>query len=384
MDWRIPLADIDFDSKEEAAVLEVLKSRWLTMGAVTQAFEEEFAAYTGAKHALAVANCTAALHLACLGIDLGPGDEVIVPSLTFVATANAIRYTGAKPVFADIESEQDLDISVNSIEQKLTDRTRAIMVMHYGGYACDMTAILKLANAHGLKVIEDAAHAVGSELEGRKLGVWGEVGCFSFFSNKNMTTGEGGMVVTNNDTVAEKMRILRSHGMTTMSWDRYKGHAWSYDVVELGYNYRIDEIRAAIGRVQLSKLDQINERRNGLTALYREEMEELVPTIVMPFNNPRGISACHLLPILLPVGCDRSDFMEHMKTKGIQTSIHYPPIHKFRTYAEGNAPLHELPLTENVTGREVTLPLFPTLTDENVSDVVKAVHDAIYHVFKGQ
>lgn len=376
MDWKIPLADIDFDSREEEAVLEVLKSRWLTMGAVTQAFEEEFAAYVGARFAIAVANGTAALHLACLGIGLGPGDEVIVPSLTFVATANAVRYTGAIPIFADIESEQDLDISVNSIEQKLTERTRAIMVMHYGGYACDMPAIIELARAHGLMVIEDAAHAIGSELEGRKMGVWSNVGCFSFFSNKNMTTGEGGMVVTNDDA-ADKMRILRSHGMTTMSWDRHRGHAWSYDVVELGYNYRIDEIRAALGRVQLSKLEQNNERRRNLSLLYRQRLEEMIPSIVVPFNKPRGTSACHLMPILLPDGCDRISFMEHMKSNGIQTSIHYPPIHKFKTYTEGGKASYHLPLTENVAGREVTLPLYPGLTDENVTDVVHAVQDGI-------
>jgi dTDP-4-amino-4,6-dideoxygalactose transaminase len=377
MDWKIPLADIDFDSREESAVLEVLKSRWLTMGAVTQAFEEEFASYVGARHAIAVANGTAALHLACLGVGLGTGDEVIVPSLTFVATANAIRYTGAIPIFADIESDQDLDISVNSIEKKLTERTRAIMVMHYGGYPCDMPAIMELARAHGLMVIEDAAHAIGSEIEGRKLGTWSDVGCFSFFSNKNMTTGEGGMVVTNDDSVVDKMRILRSHGMTTMTWDRHRGHAWSYDVVELGYNYRIDEIRAALGRVQLSKLEQNNERRRSLSALYRERLEELIPSIVIPFNKKRGISACHLLPILLPDGCDRVSFMEHMKSNGIQTSIHYPPIHKFKTYAEGGE-VYNLPITENVAGREVTLPLYPGLTDENVADVVLSVQGAIH------
>jgi dTDP-4-amino-4,6-dideoxygalactose transaminase len=380
MDWQLPLADIDFDFREEAAVMEVLKSRWLTMGAITQAFEEEFSSYVGARHAIAVANGTAALHLACLGVGLGPGDEVIVPSLTFVATANAIRYTGATPIFADIESEQDLDISVNSIEQKLTERTRAIMVMHYGGYACDMPAIMKLARAHGLSVIEDAAHAIGSELEGRKLGIWGNVGCFSFFSNKNMTTGEGGMVVTNDDAVADKMRILRSHGMTTMTWDRHKGHAWSYDVVELGYNYRIDEIRAALGRVQLSKLEHNNQRRRNLSTLYREQLEEFIPTIIVPFNNPRGTSACHLLPVLLPDGCDRLGFMEYMKTHGIQTSIHYPPIHKFQTYSESGKTLYNLPLTEEVAGREVTLPLYPGLTDENVAYVVQAVRGAIHAV----
>jgi dTDP-4-amino-4,6-dideoxygalactose transaminase len=378
MDWRIPLADIDFDSREEEAVLDVLRSRWLTMGAVTQAFEEEFAAFIGARHAIAVANGTAALHMACLGIGVGPGDEVIVPSLTFVATANAVRYTGAEPVFADVESLQDLDISVESIEKKITKKTRAIMVMHYGGYACDMPAIMKLAQAHGLMVLEDDAHAVGTEIDGRKAGVWGEVGCFSFFSNKNMTTGEGGMVVTNNDAAAEKMRILRSHGMTSMSWDRHKGHAWSYDVVELGYNYRMDEIRAALGRVQLSKLEKNNERRRTLTKLYREQLEELTPTIIVPFAATRGTSACHLLPILLPEGYNRIDFMEHLKANGIQTSIHYPPSHKFRTYAESDGAPYNLPVTEDVAAREVTLPLYPGLSDDDVAYVVQTIRSAIH------
>jgi dTDP-4-amino-4,6-dideoxygalactose transaminase len=382
MAWKIPLADIDFDSREEEAVLEVLKSRWLTMGSITQAFEGEFSSFVGARHAIAVANGTAALHLACLGIGLGPGDEVIVPSLTFVATANAIRYTGAIPIFADIENEQDLDISVKSIERKLTDRTRAIMVMHYGGYVCDMPAITKLAKEYHLQVIEDAAHAIGSEDEGRKAGTWGDVGCFSFFSNKNMTTGEGGMIVTNNDATADKMRIMRSHGMTSLSWDRHRGHAWSYEVVELGYNYRMDEIRAALGRVQLSKLEKNNERRRNLSKLYREQLEEFVPSIVAPFNQSRGISACHLFPILLPAGSNRVGFMEHLKTEGIQTSIHYPPIHKFRTYAEAGEARYNLPMTENIAEREVTLPLYPGLTDDNVADVVQAVRNAMHKLSK--
>ncbi len=201
-----------------------------------------------------------------------PGDEAIVPSLTFVATANAVRYTGAMPVFADIAGENDLNISYQSIERAITERTRAILVMHYGGYACDMPSILELAREHNLKVIEDAAHAVGSDLDGRKLGTWGDMGCFSFFSNKNMTTGEGGMLITDNETYSQRLHLLRSHGMTSLTWDRHKGHAWSYDVVDLGYNYRIDEIRSALGKVQLGKLPANNERRRHLTEIYRDAL----------------------------------------------------------------------------------------------------------------
>ena len=277
MEWKIPLSDIDFGPEERAAVDRVLQSKWLTMGSVTDDFEHAFAAYVGAKYAIAVTNATAALHLSCVVAGLGPEDEAIVPSLTFVATANAVRYTGATPVFADIVGEQDLNISYRSIEKAITERTRAILVVHYGGYACDMPSITKLARERGLIVIEDAAHAVGSELGGRKLGTWGDIGCFSFFSNKNMTTGEGGMMVTDNEPYSQRLRLLRSHGMTSLTWDRHKGHAWSYDVVDLGYNYRIDEIRAALGKVQLEKLPTNNERRRHLTQVYRDALQEFNP-----------------------------------------------------------------------------------------------------------
>jgi len=378
MNWRIPLSDIDFGSEEANAVQRVLESRWLTMGAVTQQFEEEFAAYVGARYAFAVTNGTAALHLACLAVGLEPGDEVIVPSLTFVATANVICYCGATPVFADIKSQDDLTISPEAIEARLTRKTKAIMVMHYAGYACDMPRIMALAKAHELAVIEDAAHAIGAELEDHKLGTWGDVGCFSFFSNKNLVTGEGGMVVTNDSTIAEKLRLLRSHGMTTLSWDRHMGHAWSYDVVALGFNYRIDEIRAAIGRVQLSKVERNNTRRRQLTSLYRQRFEDLTPAIIVPFSHHPGISSNHIMPILLPKGSNRTLFMERMKSMGIQTSIHYPPIHKFHIYAGAPGTSNGLlPFTEDVSSREVTLPLYPTLTDKAIEIVVRAAQDAL-------
>ena len=381
MEWRIPLADIDFGPEEEEAVLQVIKSRWLTMGAVTQAFEEEFAAYVGARHAIAVANGTAALHLACLAAGLRAGDEVIVPSLTFVATANAVRYTGARPVFADITGKHDLNISPATIEPCLTPLTRAVIVMHYGGYPCDMPGITALAKSHDLVVIEDAAHAVGSVLDGRKMGTWGSIGCFSFFSNKNMTTGEGGMLVTDDDALAGKLHALRSHGMTALTWDRHKGHAWSYDVVALGYNYRLDEIRAALGRVQLGRLEHNNDRRRQLTGLYREHLQELTPSISIPFEDYRGICAHHLMPILLPAGTDRTAFMEQMKARGVQTSIHYPPIHKFSAYRNIVAQMSpNLGVTEEVAAREVTLPLYPTLTEADVELVTRSVLESLMHV----
>ncbi len=379
MTWRIPLADVNLGEEEVSAVTSVLRSRWLTMGAVTQEFEEAFKDYSGAKYALAVTNATTALHMACLAAGLKSGDEVILPSLTFVATANAICYTGATPIFAEICGENNLNISVKSIESKITSKTRAIMVVHYGGYACDMPEIMRIADAHGLTVIEDAAHASGSFLDSRMLGTWGKVGCYSFFSNKNMTTGEGGMAVTNDKNIFKKLSLIRSHGMTSLTWDRHRGHAWSYDVVDLGYNYRIDEMRAAVGLVQLRKLDSFNEKRRQITNLYIDLLHEFCPEITIPFENHPGNSACHLFVILLPEGIDRSGFMEQMKSAGIQTSIHYPLIHKFTYYK--NDPLvacQNLPLTEKIAEREVTLPLYPGLTEEDVIYIVQTISRALH------
>jgi dTDP-4-amino-4,6-dideoxygalactose transaminase len=378
MAWRVPLADIDFGVEEEAAVLRVVRSRWLSMGEETQGFEQEFAAFIGAKHALAVTNATAALHLACIAAGINLGDEVIVPSLTFVATANAVRYAGGVPVFADIESEDWLTISPASIERCITDKTKAVLVMHYAGYACDMPAIMDIARAHNLPVIEDSAHAIGSELSGRKLGTWGQIGCFSFFANKNMTTGEGGMLTTDDDALAEHLKVLRSHGMTSLSWDRHKGHAWTYDVVDLGFNYRIDEIRSAIGREQLKKVGGFNQRRGELTRLYRELLSELAPGMHVPFTRERGTSCYHIMPVLLPEGTDRFQFMEGMKAEGVQTSIHYPPIHRFKNYAGQTQFLKvDLGMTENVGRREVTLPLYPAMKDGDVEIVVNAIQNQI-------
>ena len=372
MEWQIPLSDIDFDGEEQNAVQHVLQSKWLTMGSVTQEFERAFASYVGARYAIAVTNATAALHLACVTAGLGAGDEAIVPSLTFVATANAVRYTGATPVFADILSEDDLNISCDAIEKAISERTRAILVMHYGGYACDMPRILELAHKYNLKVIEDAAHAVGSELNGRKLGTWGSMGCFSFFSNKNMTTGEGGMIVTDDEEYARRLHLLRSHGMTTLTWDRHQGHASSYDVVDLGYNYRIDEIRSALGVVQLRKLEANNECRRHLTQVYRDALQELAPQASVPFARYENISAAHLLPMLLPPGTNKLNFMEQMKACGVQTSFHYPPIHTFTAY-QSNADQVSLPMTDEVAEREVTLPLYPRLREEDVIHVAHTV-----------
>jgi dTDP-4-amino-4,6-dideoxygalactose transaminase len=377
MQWHVPLSDIDFGTQEEAAALNVLRSRWLTMGSVTEAFEKAFAAHISAPQAIGVCNATAGLHLACRALGIGPGDEVILPSLTFVATAAACLYVGATPVFADIEGEDDLDLSPSQVDAHISAKTRAVIVVHYGGYACDMPRIMEIARAHGLAVIEDASHAPGGCLDGRSLGLWGDIGVFSFFSNKNLTTGEGGMVVTSRADLAERVRLLRSHAMTSLTWDRHQGHAASYDVLDLGYNYRLDELRSAIGQVQLARLEGNNERRRSLTALYRARLQVEAPEVTLPFSCPRGTSTCHLMPILLPQGCDRARFVDDMKTSQIQTSLHYPPVHRF-TYYQNHAPATgPLPKTEEVAQREVTLPLFPTMSMDQLDLVVRAVRRSL-------
>ena len=374
MNWRVPLADLDYGSQEEAAVLDVLRSRWLTMGAVTKEFEGEFAKFVGVKYSLAVSNGTVALHLSCLGLGIGPGDEVIVPSLTFVATANAVLYTGAEVRFADITGPDDLNISPQAIEKLITPRTKAIIVVHYAGYPCQMPAIIELASRHGLAVIEDASHAPGASLGGTPLGNWGDVGCFSFFSSKNLSTGEGGILVTNRDDIAEKTRLLRSHGMTSLTWDRHHGHAYTYDVVDLGYNYRIDEIHSALGLVQLAKLATNNARRQKITSQYWRALSGT--GVGLPFSNSLGKPAYHIFPMLLPQGANRKQFIDHMRAAGIQTSIHYPPIHQFSFYRQRYPDLI-LPLTEDVSRREVTLPLYPTMSEEDIELVVSAVQSGL-------
>jgi dTDP-4-amino-4,6-dideoxygalactose transaminase len=377
MQPRIPLSDLDYGPEEEQAVLDVLRRRWLTMGAVTQEFEEAFSTFTGARHALALANATVALHLACLALGIGPGDEVLAPALTFVASTNAVLYTGADVSFAEIGGEDDLNVSPSDIERRITPRTKAVIVVHYGGYPCQMPEIMALARRHGLAIIEDAAHAPGARLEGRALGTWGDAGCFSFFSNKNLATGEGGMLVTERDDIAEKVKLLRSHGMTTLTWDRHRGHASTYDVIALGHNYRIDEIRSALGLAQLRKLRQNNVRRRQLTELYREGLKEpRFSGTKTPFDDAPGESSCHIMPILLPKGVNRQGFMDAMRQAGIQTSIHYPPIHRF-SYYQQRYPGVRLPLTEDVAAREVTLPLYPTMRDEDVSYVLEAAATAL-------
>jgi dTDP-4-amino-4,6-dideoxygalactose transaminase len=375
--WRYPLSDIDLGKEEEREVLRVLRSKWLSTGPVTERFEKAFSECLGGGHAIAVSNGTAALHLALASLDIRDEAEVILPSLTFVATANSVLYVGAKPVFADVAGFDDLTISPREIEEKITPRTKAILVMHYGGYPCDMQSILRIAKRHGLRVVEDAAHAPGAEYQGKRCRVLGDMVCFSFFSNKNLVTGEGGMVVTRHKEWAEKARAMRSHGMGALSWDKYHGHLSSYDIERLGYNYRTTEIQSALGLVQLKKLERNNRRRKKLVQIYRSELQG-TKEISIPFLRFKGISSYHLFPVLVAPFVDRNKVMEGLKDFGIQSSIHYPPIHLFSLYRnQFGYKKGDLPITEEVSRREITLPLHPLLDVGDVKWIAKKLKEAI-------
>jgi len=374
MKWKIPFADVRMGDEEKAAVLAVLDSNWLTTGPKTHEFETAFAAAMDRPglQAIALSNCTAALHLAVEALGIGQGDEVICPSLTFVATANAARYAGAEPVFADLCSQDEWNIDPDDIARRITSRTKAITVVHYAGYPVRMQAILDLARKHKLFVIEDACHGPLSEWNGQKLGTIGDIGCFSFFSNKNMTTGEGGMLVTANAEIADKVRIMRSHGMTSSTYARFKGHAHGYDVATLGYNYRMDEMRAAIGLVQLGKLAATNAARAPAIAYYRKTVSQRLQNIRVPFRDWTGTYAYHIFPVLLPEGYDdRPGLMTRLAERGIQTSIHYRPIHWMSAFGSGETV--SLPVTDRIAPRILTLPLLPTMTTEQIDCVVESL-----------
>jgi len=365
------VAEAAVGADEAAALSEVIASGWITQGERVRRFEQAFAARHGAEDAIAVASCTAGLHLALRALGIGPGDEVLVPSLTFVATVNSVLYVGATPVFVDIESLDRPHIALADAARKCTPRTRAAIVMHYAGYLVDVAAWQAFARSRGLLLIEDAAHAAGAP----GIGSNADAAVFSFFGNKNMTTAEGGMVFAADAEVRERVRRMRSHGMTTTSWERSKGHAFSYDVPELGFNYRMDELRAAVGLVQLERLAGWNAARGRLTARYRERLPAACPQVMQPFA-AGDTSAYHVLPVVLPDGCDRVQVMQAMRAAGVQTTIHYPCSHQFSYYRK-MYPALRLPLSEAFAARELTLPLYPALGDDNVDRVVDALAAAL-------
>lgn len=377
MNWRVPLFEPDFGEAELEAIKKPVINQWVTMGEITAQLETEFARRCGVKHAIAVNNCTAALHLAVEAAGIKPGDEVICPTLTFVATANAVRYVGGTPVLCDSVGPDNLNIGPRQVEAMITPKTRGILVVHYAGFPVDMVGMQALADKHGLVIIEDCAHALFSVLQGRPCGTWGRVGAFSFFGNKNMTCGEGGMVTTNDDAVAARVRNMRSHGMTTLTYDRYKGRAVGYDVISHGYNYRMDEIRSALALVQLGRLDGFLAERRRIRDRYCERL--INSDITVPDFEWKRISApgdsvgYHIMPVLVPEGVDRDGVAAMLKENGIQSSMHYRPIHQFSAFSSAADGGKRLLLTEKLAERQITLPMYPTMTNDQVDLVCECL-----------
>lgn len=370
----IPLFDVQLGDEQVAAVEETLRSGWLTMGPRTQAFEEEFAAHLGTRHALALSSCTAALHLAYLAAGVGPGDEVIVPAITFVASAAAVRYCGATPVLADVRGTHDLGVDPDDVAARVGERTRAVCAVHYAGYPAAIEPLAELCESRGLALIEDSAHAPA-------LAPRGLAGCFSFFSNKVLSCGEGGLVATDDDAVAELVQSRRSHAMTSGTWDRHRGHSAAYDVVELGFNYRLDEPRAALLSARLPGLADDIAARRRLVHRYRELLRD-EPGVTLPYTDEEvDRSSCYVMPVIVEDPALRDPLRSWMlETRRVQTSVLYPAIHEFSAYA-GSA--GSLPHSELVARSQLTLPLYPHLMEEDQDRVVAAVRDGLRELQPG-
>lgn len=378
--WKTQLFELNYDERELRAAAEVIQSGWITMGEKTQSFERAFAEFLGeGVLCTATSSGTAALHMALLAAGVGPGDEVIIPALTFVADLNVVHIVGASPVVVDCLSDEDWNISPKGIAAAITPRTKAVLIVHYAGYACDVDvirgALRAAAGGRPVYLIEDCAHAPGAYYRGRACGTMGDIGCFSFFTNKNLSVGEGGMFVTRSAELHEKGRHLRSHGMTTLTLDRHQGRAVSYDVVRPGLNYRMDEIRAAMGLVQLEKLPEANRRRGVLVKRYRELLSS-VPQVHLPFrNHTLGEPSYHIFPLLLDEAVDRMEVIAGLKHQGIQSSIHYPPFAQFTAYRESG--LSDTPIAWDIAKRELTLPLFPTMSFGQVESVCATLQELL-------
>jgi dTDP-4-amino-4,6-dideoxygalactose transaminase len=376
---RIPVFDVRLEDAHVEAVAETLRSGWLTLGPRTTAFEAEFAEHLGVPHAVALSSCTAALHLAYLAAGVGPGDEVVVPGITFVATAAAARYCGGTAVLAEIVGPHDLSLDPEDVEARLTPRTKAVCAVHYAGYAAPLGALRELCAERGVALIEDAAHSPSATTPGgdEVLGTVGLAGAFSFFSNKIISCGEGGLLATRDERVAELARSLRSHAMTSGTWDRHRGHAMGYDVVGVGYNYRMDEPRAALLSARLPGLASDVAERRRLTHLYRAALTD-VPGVTAPYSDAQvDASSCYIMPVMLDELALRDPLRSYLADRhGIQTTVLYPSINEFSAYAGGPG-AGSLPRCEHAARAQLTLPLYPHLGEERLDRVVRALRDGL-------
>jgi dTDP-4-amino-4,6-dideoxygalactose transaminase len=364
--WALALTDLELTEEDIAAYLGVLESGWLTMGPRTREFEATFAARFGAAHAVAVSSGTAALHLALLAAGIGDGDEVLLPAMTFVADAAAVRYCAARPVFVESIGPGDLNLDPSDVERHIGPRTRAVLATHWLGYACDLSALERLCRKHGLILIEDCAQSVAArDAGGRVTGTVGAAGCFSFFSKEQLAVGEGGMILTSDESIAAKASSMRSHAMTSMTWDRHRGHAESYDVVDVGFNFRLDEPRAALGLSRLPRLDADIERRRTLVRLYREQLRDL-PGVTIPWTDEDVERSSHFgFSVLFDTGETRDRVASEFARHRIQTT-HYPALTALTAYRD-HPPC---PRTEDLAARHLLLPLSSTFTERAVDVVV--------------
>ena len=369
----IPLCIPNIGDEEVQAAVEIIKSGWLTHGPKNTEFEEEFAKYIGVKKAISLNSCTSALHLAIQA--LGIRGEVILPSFTFVASANAVITAGARPVFADIYYDT-CNINPDDIEEKVTENTEAIMPVHYAGQSCEMDRIMEIANKHHLAVIEDSAETIGGEYKGKKSGSFG-IGCFSFFPTKNITTGEGGMFTTNDEALADKVKSLIGHGISSTAFAREKSEKpWFRSASFAGYNFRMSNILAAIGVEQLKKLDEMNEKRR-MHACYLNERLRDIDEIDLPVEDKYCKHVYQMYTIKVK-NRDRYNFVHQLRKKGIGASVHFdPPVHKQAYYVENGYGNLDLPVTEKVANSIVTLPMYPQLTLEEVDTIISAIQDIL-------
>jgi dTDP-4-amino-4,6-dideoxygalactose transaminase len=363
--WKVQLFKLNYDEREPNAVKDVVDSGWITMGEKTKEFEKEFSTMLrNDVNCTAVSSATAALHMSLLALGVKEGDEVIIPALTFVADINVVRIVGATPVLADCDSYNDWNISASSIEKVITPKTKAVIAVHFAGYPCQMDEIIELCKNKNIALIEDCAHAPGATYKNQAVGTFGDFGCFSFFTNKNLSVGEGGMLTTNDKELDQQAKYFRSHGMTALTLDRHKGRAITYDVAQSGLNYRIDEMRSALGLIQLEKLPAANAHRKLLVEKYIKRLSD-VKNISIPFLNLENIeSAYHIYPILLNKDIDRISLIGKLKDDGIQSSIHYPAFKDFTAFKDIG--LNSAPIAEDIATRELTLPLYPTMSIEEV------------------
>lgn len=373
---EIPVFDLQVPQEDLEAVAETLSSGWWTMGPRVAEFERAFADQLGCAEVVATSSCTSALHLAMLCAGVEVGDEVIVPSFTFVATAAAVLYAGGTPVFADVVGQHDLGVDPGHVEELITEKTKAIVAVHYAGYPAAVDRLAQLCSERGLALIEDSAHAPSATFNGRKLGTFGLAGVFSFFPNKVLAVGEGGALATDSEEVAARARSLRSHAMTTVTWERHRGHALGYDVTDIGFNYRMDEPRAALLVSRLRRLEEEIERRRVIVSKYRAALGG-VTGVTVPYRDEQvSQSSCFAMAVMMDNSEHRDEIRERMREHGVRTTVMYPGIHEFTAYSE-RFPGVSLPRTELASRTQIALPLFSHMEDDQVDQVVEALEKAL-------